>query len=146
MMDMECRGYRLTAPLFIRPFRLTAPLFIRLMDAPPHFRTTPLDSPPHFRTAPLDSPPHFKTAPLDSPPHFRTINITDNGSGRGRCVQFNWSRADGGECGLGRRGGIPYWGCKSNLCGAVWKGASNLTGAYRGRMWIGANVDWGGAR
>ena len=68
-------GYRLTAPLFIRPFRLTAPLFIRLMDAPPHFRTAPLDSPPHFRTAPLDSPPHFRTAPLDSPPHFRTAPL-----------------------------------------------------------------------
>ena len=46
------------------------------------------------------------------------------------------------------RGGIPYWGCKSNLCGADLEGggASNLTGAVRGRMWIGANVDWGGAR
>ena len=59
-----------------------------------------------------------------------TINITDNGSGRGRCIQFNWSRADGGECGLGRMlnvgwggaGGIPYWGCKSNLCGADLEG------------------------
>ena len=41
-----------------------------------------------------------------------------------------------------------YWGCKSNLCGADLEGggASNLTGADRGRMWIGANVDWGGAR
>ena len=37
---------------------------------------------------------------------------------------------------------------KSNLCGADLEGggASNLTGADRGRMWIGANVDWGGAR
>ena len=52
---------------------------------------------------------------------------------KGRCVQAIVGR-------------IPYWGCKSNLCGAVWKGASNLTGADRGRMWIGANVDWGGAR
>ena len=45
-------------------------------------------------------------------------------------------------------GRIPYWGCKSNLCGADLEGggASNLTGADRGRMWIGANVDWGGAR
>ena len=25
-------------------------------------------------------------------------------------------------------------------------GAFNLTGADRGRMWIGANEDWGGAR
>ena len=33
-----------------------------------------------------------------------------------------------------------YWGCKSNLCGADLEGggASNLTGADRGRMWIGA--------
>ena len=48
----------------------------------------------------------------------------------------------------GGAGGIPYWGCKSNLCGADLEGggASNLTGADRGRMWIGANVDWGGAR
>ena len=47
---------------------------------------------------------------------------------------------DWGECGLGRCGGIPYWGCKSNLCGADLEGggASNLTGADRGRMWIGA--------
>ena len=35
---------------------------------------------------------------------------------------------DGGECGLGRmwvgavQGGIPYWGCKSNLCGADLEG------------------------
>ena len=45
-------------------------------------------------------------------------------------------------------GRIPYWGCKSNLCGADLEGggASNSTGADRGRMWIGANVDWGGAR
>ena len=40
-------------------------------------------------------------------------------------------------------GRIPYWGCrgpKSNLCGADLEGggASNLTGADRGRMWIGA--------
>ena len=42
-------------------------------------------------------------------------------------------------------GRIPFWGCKSNLCGADLEGggASNLTGADRGRMWIGANVDWG---
>ena len=42
-----------------------------------------------------------------------------------------------------------------SLIGAVtvWGGSgrgrcapSNLTGADRGRMWIGANVDWGGAR
>ena len=50
---------------------------------------------------------------------------------------------DWGECGLGRCaivGRIPYWGCKSNLCGADLEGggASNLTGADRGRMWIGA--------
>ena len=50
---------------------------------------------------------------------------------------------DWGECGLGRYaivGRIPYWGCKSNLCGADLEGggASNLTGADRGRMWIGA--------
>ena len=50
---------------------------------------------------------------------------------------------DWGECGLGRCaivGRIPYWGCKSNLCGADLEGggASNLTGAVRGRMWIGA--------
>ena len=37
-------------------------------------------------------------------------------------------------------GRIPYWGFKSNLCGADLEGggASNLTGADRGRMWIGA--------
>ena len=37
-----------------------------------------------------------------------------------------------------RGGGIPYWGCKSNLCGADLEGggASNLTGADRGRMWM----------
>ena len=37
-------------------------------------------------------------------------------------------------------GRIPYWGCKSNLCGADLEGggASNLTGADWGRMWIGA--------
>ena len=51
---------------------------------------------------------------------------------------MNW-----GECGLGRCaivGRIPYWGCKSNLCWADLEGggASNLTGADRGRMWIGA--------
>ena len=50
---------------------------------------------------------------------------------------------DWGECGLGRCaivGRIAYWGCKSNLCGADLEGggASNLTGADRGRMWIGA--------
>ena len=50
---------------------------------------------------------------------------------------------DWGECGLGRCaivGRIPYWGCKSNLCGADLEGGgvSNLTGADRGRMWIGA--------
>ena len=50
---------------------------------------------------------------------------------------------DWGECGLGWCaivGRIPYWGCKSNLCGADLEGggASNLTGADRGRMWIGA--------
>ena len=50
---------------------------------------------------------------------------------------------DWGECGLGRCaivGRIPYWGCKSNLCGADLEGggASNLSGADRGRMWIGA--------
>ena len=50
---------------------------------------------------------------------------------------------DWGECGLRRCaivGRIPYWGCKSNLCGADLEGggASNLTGADRGRMWIGA--------
>ena len=50
---------------------------------------------------------------------------------------------DWGECGLGRCaivGRIPYWGCKSNLCGADLEGggSSNLTGADRGRMWIGA--------
>ena len=47
-----------------------------------------------------------------------------------------------------RDSGAKYWGCKSNLCGADLEGsgASNLTGADRGRMWIGANVDWGGAR
>ena len=50
---------------------------------------------------------------------------------------------DWGECGLGRCvivGRIPYWVCKSNLCGADLEGggASNLTGADRGRMWIGA--------
>ena len=57
------------------------------------------------------------------------------GSGRGRYVQAIVGR-------------IPYWGCKSNLCGADLEGggASNLTGADRGRMWIGANVDWGGTR
>ena len=62
-------------------------------------------------------------------------------------VQFNWggsgANVDWGECGLGRCaivGRIPYWGCKSNLCGADLEGggASNLTGADRGRMWIGA--------
>ena len=54
----------------------------------------------------------------------------------------------GANVGWGGAGGIPYWGCKSNLCGADLEGggASNLTGADRGRMWIGANVDWGGAR
>ena len=45
-------------------------------------------------------------------------------------------------------GRIPYWGCKSNLCGADLEGggASNLTGADRGglgRMWIGAVRDSG---
>ena len=50
---------------------------------------------------------------------------------------------DWDECGLGRCaivGRIPYWGCKSNLCGADLEGggASNLTGADRGRIWIGA--------
>ena len=50
---------------------------------------------------------------------------------------------DWGECGLGRCAivaRIPYWGSKSNLCGADLEGggASNLTGADRGRMWIGA--------
>ena len=55
---------------------------------------------------------------------------------------------DWGECGLGRCaivGRIPYWGCKSNLCGADLEGggASNLTGADRGRMWIGAVRDSG---
>ena len=50
---------------------------------------------------------------------------------------------DWGECGLGRCaivGRIPYWGCKSNLCGADLEGggASNLTGADRGRLCIGA--------
>ena len=70
------------------------------------------------------------------------------GSGRGRCVQFNWggsgANVDWVECGLGRCaivGRIPYWGCKSNLCGG---------GSGRGRCvqfnWggSGANVDWGG--
>ena len=74
-------------------------------------------------------------------------NLCGGGSGRGRCVQFNWggsgANVDWGECGLGRCvivGRIPYWGCKSNLCGADLEGggASNLTGADRGRMWIGA--------
>ena len=43
-----------------------------------------------------------------------------------------------GRCAIVGR--IPYWGCKSNLCGADLEGggASNLTGADRGRMWIGA--------
>ena len=49
-------------------------------------------------------------------------------------------------------GRIPYWGCKSNLCGADLEGggASNLTGLGRiggecglGRMWIGAVRDSG---
>ena len=46
----------------------------------------------------------------------------------------------GANVGWGGAGGIPYWGCKSNLCGADLEGggASNLTGADRGRMWIGA--------
>ena len=46
----------------------------------------------------------------------------------------------GANMGWGGAGGIPYWGCKSNLCGADLEGggASNLTGADRGRMWIGA--------
>ena len=37
------------------------------------------------------------------------------------------------------RGGIPYWGCKSNLCGADLEGggASNLTGADRGECGLG---------
>ena len=37
-------------------------------------------------------------------------------------------------------GANPVLGCKSNLCGADLEGggASNLTGADRGRMWIGA--------
>ena len=53
------------------------------------------------------------------------------------------ANVDWGECGLGRCaivGRILYWGCKSNLCRAdlEWGGASNLTGADRGRMWIGA--------
>ena len=70
------------------------------------------------------------------------------GSGGGRCVQFNWggsgANVDWGECVLGRCaivGRIPYWGCKSNLCGADLEGggASNLTGGGSG-----ANVDWGG--
>ena len=41
---------------------------------------------------------------------------------------------------MGRCGGrIPYWGCKSNLCGADLKGggASNLTGADRGECGLG---------
>ena len=61
------------------------------------------------------------------------------------------ANVDWGECGLGRcGGGIPYWGCKSNLCGADLEGggASNLTGADRGecglgRMWIGVVRDSG---
>ena len=73
--------------------------------------------------------------------HHQLISIPSNyiiifiSTGRGRCVQAIVGR-------------IPYWGCKSNLCGADLEGggASNLTGADRGRMWIGANVDWGGAR
>ena len=74
-------------------------------------------------------------------------NLCGGGSGRGRCVQFNWggsgANVDWGECGLGPCvivGRIPYWGCKSNLCGADLEGggASNLTGEDRGRMWIGA--------
>ena len=46
----------------------------------------------------------------------------------------------GANVGWGGAGRIPYWGCKSNLCGADLEGggASNLTGADRGRMWIGA--------
>ena len=60
------------------------------------------------------------------------------------CVGRIWK----GRCVQAIVGRIPYWGCKSNLCGADLEGggASNLTGADRGRMWIGANVDWGGAR
>ena len=79
---------------------------------------------------------HFLTLAFCVPFYFfkfsfsSTINITDNGSGRGRCVQYNCSRADGGECGLGRmwvgavRGEsrIGAVTCKSNLCGADLEG------------------------
>ena len=58
------------------------------------------------------------------------VQFVWGGSGRGRCVQFNWggsgANVDWGECGLGRCaivGRIPYWGCKSNLCGADLEGA-----------------------